>query len=158
MSKPIIKPCLVPSRSELHQAIHGRVLEVVKELLDAELTAFLGTEAYERSADRRGYRHGAESRRLTTEYGRVEVKVPRGRVQQPDGTTKEFQGTVLPRYARRTRRVDEAILGAYLAGANTRCNLPQYSPLPWHSSLRDRSSVLAQRYVTERSRVAVSFS
>ncbi len=120
MSKPTIQPCLAPTRSELHQAIHGKVLEVVKELLDAELTAVVGSERYERSEARRGYRHGAESRRLTTQHGPLEVRVPRARLRQPDGSTTEFQGTVLPRYARRTRRVDKAILGAYLAGANTR--------------------------------------
>ena len=46
--------------------------------------------------------------------------MPRGRIEEEDGSTREFQSQVLPRYARRTRRVDEAILGAYLAGANTR--------------------------------------
>jgi putative transposase len=41
-------------------------------------------------------------------------------VQQPDGSTKEFRSEILPRYTRRTREVDEAILSCYLAGANTR--------------------------------------
>ena len=36
------------------------------------------------------------------------------------GRSREFRSQVIPRYARRTRQVDEAILGAYLAGANTR--------------------------------------
>jgi transposase-like protein len=96
------------------------VLEVVEVLLGAELTAVVGSAPYERSEARRGYRHGTERRQLTTHYGPVEVPVPRGRLRQPDGSTTEFQSTVLPRYGRRTRQVDEAILGAYLAGANTR--------------------------------------
>jgi transposase-like protein len=37
-----------------------------------------------------------------------------------DGASHEFQSKVLPRYARRTERVDEAILSAYLGGVNTR--------------------------------------
>lgn len=45
--------------------------------------------------------------------------MPRGRIQTPTGTA-EFQSTVLPQYARRTREVDEAVLGCYLAGANSR--------------------------------------
>jgi putative transposase len=120
MGKPTMQPCLVPSRDDVHRAIHARVLEVVEVLLDAELTAVVGSGPYERSEARQGYRHGAERRRLTTEYGPVEVAVPRARLHQPDGSTTEFQGRVLPRYSRRTRQVDEAILGAYLAGANTR--------------------------------------
>jgi len=120
MSKPTIQASLLPTRCEVHQAIRGKVLEVVKALLDAELTALLGSERYERAEDRRGYRHGAEPRRLTTQHGPLELRVPRGRLRQPDGSSTEFQSTVLPRYSRRTRQVDEAILGAYLAGANTR--------------------------------------
>ncbi len=46
--------------------------------------------------------------------------MPRGRIAVDGGGTREFQSAVVPRYARRTRKVDEAILGAYLAGANTR--------------------------------------
>ena len=120
MSKLTMQTALVPSRDEVHQAIHARVLEVVEMLLGAELTAVVGSEPYERSAARRGYRHGTERRRLTTHYGPADVRVPRGRLPQPDGSTAEFQSTVLPRYSRRTRQVDEAILGTYLAGANTR--------------------------------------
>jgi transposase-like protein len=37
-----------------------------------------------------------------------------------DGATTEFRSEILPRYARRTREVDEAILGVYLAGTNSR--------------------------------------
>jgi transposase-like protein len=40
-------------------------------------------------------------------------------VQTATGTA-EFQSAVLPRYARRTREVDDAVLGCYLAGANSR--------------------------------------
>ena len=36
------------------------------------------------------------------------------------GETTEFRSELLPRYARRTREVDEAILGTYLSGANSR--------------------------------------
>ena len=35
-------------------------------------------------------------------HGPVALKVPRGRVSQPDGPTTEFESVVLPRYARRT--------------------------------------------------------
>jgi transposase-like protein len=48
------------------------------------------------------------------------LRVPRGRAHNDDGTTKEFRSQLLPRYARRTRDVDAAILGSYLAGVNSR--------------------------------------
>jgi len=57
---------------------------------------------------------------VTTEVGAQTLAVPRGRIVEEDGSTREFQSEVLPRYARRTRKVDETILGVYLAGGNTR--------------------------------------
>jgi len=95
----------------------------------------LGADRYERTEVRKGSRNGEKRRVITTEYGHAELSVPRGRVLEPDGTTREFQSEVLPRYARRTRRVNEAILGAYLAGANTRRIRKALAPLLGEANL-----------------------
>lgn len=108
---------VVRLRQDISTLLHRKVLEAV---LDEELTAVLGSVRYERSDQRCGYRNGHEVRRVTTEYGPQTLQVPRSRIAQGDGRTREFQSEILPHYARRTRKVDEAILGAYLAGANTR--------------------------------------
>ena len=58
---------------------------------------------------------------MTTSVGTRELRVPRARVRDEEtGETTEFKSELLPRYARRTREVDEAILGTYLSGANSR--------------------------------------
>jgi transposase-like protein len=113
-------PAVIPLRLELQGLLRKRILATIEEILDEELHAALGCERHERSEERRGYRNGARCRRITTEVGAVTMRVPRGRLQRSDGSSAEFESYVLPRYARRTRRVDEAILGTYLAGANTR--------------------------------------
>lgn len=107
-------------RQDISTLLRRRVLEAVESVLEEELAQALGTGRYERSEERRGYRNGHETRRITTELGPQTLEVPRGRIVEDDGRTREFQSEVVPRYARRTRKVDEAILGAYLAGANTR--------------------------------------
>ncbi len=107
-------------RQDVSCLLRRRVLEAVESVLEEELAQALGTGRYERSEERRGYRNGHEARRITTELGPQTLEVPRGRIVEDDGSTREFQSEVVPRYARRTRKVDEAILGAYLAGANTR--------------------------------------
>ena len=66
------------------------------------------------------YRNGRVERTLTTPNGTRTVRVPRGRIAGTDGATAEFHSQVLPRYARRTREIDEAILGCYLGGVNSR--------------------------------------
>ena len=107
-------------RRRIRDLLRDRLLEVVEVVLAEELSQALGSESYERTAGRRGYRNGVEVRRLTTAAGTRELRVPRGRVEQQDGSTGEFRSEILPRYARRTREIDEAILSCYLAGANSR--------------------------------------
>jgi transposase-like protein len=111
---------IVRFRQDIQTRLRQRVREAIETMLDEELAEALGCEAYERSEGRCGYRNGSEQRSLTTEIGTREVRVPRGRLQQGDGTTTEFRSELLPRYARRTKVIDEAILGIYLAGANSR--------------------------------------
>lgn len=111
---------VIPLRLELRELLRSKILRRIEELLEAELTEALGCDRHERTEERQGYRNGKGERLLTTELGPVRVRVPRGRVEQADGTTSEYRSGVLPRYARRTRKVDATILGVYLAGGNTR--------------------------------------
>src|ERR1700674_6105564 len=46
--------------------------------------------------------------------------MPRARVRTAEGATVEWRSELVPRYQRRSERVDEAILGVYLSGTNTR--------------------------------------
>lgn len=111
---------IVRFRQDIQCKLRQRVREAIEMVLDEELAEALGCEAYERREGRRGYRNGSEQRPLTTEVGTREVRVPRGRLRRDDGTSTEFRSELLPRYARRTRVIDAAILGIYLAGANSR--------------------------------------
>lgn len=111
---------VVQFRQDVRERIRSRIREAIDTVLEEELTEALGSESYERSQGRRGYRNGARERLVTTEAGTRVLRVPRARVAQEDGSTREFRSEVLPRYARRSRVVDELILGAYLAGANSR--------------------------------------
>jgi len=125
---------------EVRQLLRRRMLEAIELLLDEELTAGLGCGPYERSGERCGYRNGSERRRITTEVGLAELEAPRGRVWRPDGSTAEFRSRILPRYARRSRQVDEALMGAYLAGVNTRRIRRALEPLVGEAHL-SRSAV-----------------
>jgi transposase-like protein len=111
---------LVAFRQDVHKLLRRRVLEAMEIVLEEELSEALGSSRYERSESRRGYRNGFEKRTVTTSLGAEEIEIPRGRVFKPDGETAEFQSELLPRYARRTQAVDDAVLGVYLAGGNSR--------------------------------------
>ena len=64
--------------------------------------------------------NGATQRVVTTAPGLQTLRVPRARVRDGTGATREFTSELLPRYQRRTREVTAAILNVYLAGANSR--------------------------------------
>ena len=107
-------------RHEVERQLRQHIREAVEVTLEEELAAALGSSRHERTDGRRGYRHGTVARRLTTSDGLRVITVPRGRVDSAEGTTAEFRSELLPRYARRTRDVDDAILSCYLAGVNSR--------------------------------------
>jgi len=50
----------------------------------------------------------------------VTISVPRARLNEANGTRREWHSEVLPRYARMTKQVEAVIAGAYLSGTNTR--------------------------------------
>ena len=51
--------------------LRGLVERVVQQVLDAEMSSFLGAGSYERSAERRGWRKGFKPR-----VGKLELLVP----------------------------------------------------------------------------------
>ncbi len=106
----------------IETGIRERVRGFIQELLEQELTAALGDRAkHERAAETpKGYRDGTRERQLTGSFGTVQLSVPRARLAEEDGGTREWRSAALPRYARRTRQVEALIAGAYLAGTNTR--------------------------------------
>src|SRR5436190_8887227 len=67
-----------------------------------------------------GHRHGHRSRSLMGTFGRVEIAVPRARLDTAEGKTAEWKSKGLRAYQRRTKQADALIAGAYLGGTNTR--------------------------------------
>lgn len=104
----------------LRASLSAKVREAVEELLQAELDEVLGAVRHQRTGERKGYRNGSYERQLVTESGRLELTVPRARILDETGTTREHTSEILPKYERRNGRVNEAIVACYLAGANTR--------------------------------------
>jgi putative transposase len=100
-------------------------------MIEGELEASLSRPRYgrQRKADSEnadgpsgisGHRHGHRSRSLLGTFGRVEIAVPRARLDTAEGKTSEWKSTALRAYQRRTKQADSLIAGAYLAGTNTR--------------------------------------
>jgi putative transposase len=103
----------------LGELIHVTVRRAIEVAVDEELTAALGAPRYERCGSRCGYRNGFKPRTLTGPTGPLALAVPRATVFTPTGP-REWTSALLPRYQRRLREVNEAVVATYLAGGNTR--------------------------------------
>ena len=97
-----------------------RIRDTIEEIVEEELVAALGAGPSSRVSERRGYRHGTRERTLTTTLGTATFGMPRARLEAADGSRREWRSETIRRYERRTAHLDEAILGVYLCGANTR--------------------------------------
>lgn len=112
---------LVFGPDTIEAEMRRRVRQTIEAIVKEELEAALGAGKSARVGDERsGYRHGSRERTLTTSLGPATIRMPRARIRRVDGATSEWRSETVRRYQRRTVRVDEAILGVYLAGTNTR--------------------------------------
>lgn len=133
----------------LSELARSHVRQALCQVAEAELTAFLGAGVYARTVARRGYRNGTKSRTLTTSFGPTEIAVPRASIFDGERFL-EWQSQIIPRYARRTREVDAALLGLYFGGVNTRRVNRAIRPLlkdsPLSKSAVSRVTVQLQAY------------
>jgi transposase-like protein len=104
----------------LTEALRRDVRQKVERLLSEEIDAALGAGSYERVASRVGYRNGSKAREINTPLGKKIISVPRGEYFEEHGGAKEWHSHILPRYAKRAKSVDAALIGMYLGGVNTR--------------------------------------
>jgi putative transposase len=115
----------------IESGVRNRVREFIETMMEDELEAALSRPRYARRAppsgkeaskaeSGSGHRHGHRSRSLLGTFGRVEIAMPRARLNTPEGKTREWKSKALSAYQRRTLAADAVIAGTYLAGTNTR--------------------------------------
>jgi putative transposase len=108
-------------KGTLEELMRERIRSTIEAIIDEELVAALGAARSQRRGPVRvGYRHGKRERTLTASLGPTTIAMPRARLEGEDGRRREWRSGIIARYQRRTERVDEAILGVYLSGTNTR--------------------------------------
>jgi putative transposase len=111
--------------------LRDRAREFLQAMLEAELDEGLGRSRYvrrvapsreesEKTAGVAGHRHGHRTRLLLGTFGKMEIAMPRARLNTADGKTTEWKSGMLRAYQRRTLAADALIAGCYLAGTNTR--------------------------------------
>jgi transposase-like protein len=100
---------LSSDRDFLKQAVK----DALQEVLEGEMTEFLGAAPRERTDGRSGYRAGYYNRGLVTRIGKLELRVPRDR-------SGEFSTALFERYARSEKALVAALAEMYVQGVSTR--------------------------------------
>jgi putative transposase len=94
--------------------VRENVGRYLSDLMETELTGFLGRGRYERLEGERNHRNGSYGRRYTLKgIGQIGVEVPRDR-------KGEFRSQVIPRSKRYEDCLREDLCGMFLAGVSTR--------------------------------------
>jgi putative transposase len=115
----------------IEAGLRDRTREFLQAMFEGELDGVLARSRYARRGKSQsgdatdtsgvtGHRHGHRSRSLLGTFGQVKIKLPRARLNTPDGNTMEWKSQTLRAYQRRTLLVETLIAGSYLAGVNTR--------------------------------------
>lgn len=102
-----------PVWDSLDEFVRARVQEMVQQLLEAEVTEYLGrTKSERREMGERGYRNGyGKPRRLTLANGTIEVRRPRIRDLEA-----RFESQILPLFLRQTKGITALLPELYLHG------------------------------------------
>ena len=104
-----------PEWEQLEDWVRSQVQRLIQELLEEEVTVFLGRakSALRSDSDNdTGYRNGyGRARRLTLSSGTIQLRRPRVR-----DTEEQFESRLLPLFVNRTRKVAELIPELYLHG------------------------------------------
>ena len=105
-----------PEWEQLEDWVRSQVQRLIQELLEEEVTAFLGRAKSALRSDSdsdTGYRNGyGRARRLTLSSGTIQLRRPRVR-----DTEEQFESRLLPLFVNRTRKVAELIPELYLHGS-----------------------------------------
>lgn len=109
LAEEIIKKYDAKTGKDLNQIMRDFMGPIIQKMLEAEMEAKIGYQKNERS-DVDNYRNGYyPERTINTDYGRMDVKVPRDR-------NKEIESDLLPKYSRNINGFEDKVIKMYGLG------------------------------------------
>ncbi|MCM3274344.1 IS256 family transposase [Paenibacillus elgii] len=102
------------SAEDIQRTLKELFAEVLQEALEAELDTHLGYEKHDvKNKQTRNSRNGYSKKTVTSEYGDVEIEVPRDRLG-------EFEPVVVKKNQTNVTGIEEQIIALYAKGVSTR--------------------------------------
>jgi transposase-like protein len=133
--------------SHLDEMVRDTVEETINKMPDAEADKLCNAKRYEHTESRTDTRVGSYRRKLETEAGVVNLKVPRLR-------KATLETVIIERYRRRESSFEETLIQMYLAGVSVRRIEDIKRPSPWAGQgkeitrLRELYSKMCARFLT----------
>ncbi|MEC0213531.1 IS256 family transposase, partial [Paenibacillus ehimensis] len=102
------------SAEDIQRTLKELFADVLQEALEAELDTHLGYERHDvKNKQTRNSRNGYSKKTVTSEYGDVEIEVPRDRLG-------EFEPVVVKKNQTNVTGIEEQIIALYAKGVSTR--------------------------------------
>jgi len=112
--KEMVKEQKFTSTDQIMETIKDMFSDILQEVLQCEIDEQLGYEKHQRRSEGpSNYRNGSTKRKLKTQFGEVEVSVPRDR-------NGSYEPQILDKYQRNVDGLEEKILSLYAHGMSTR--------------------------------------
>ena len=102
------------NQDKINDLLRQEIERAVNDLLEAELTAYFGYDPYARSGwNSSNFRNGAYYRKIDTQFGKIEIPVPRDR-------NGKFHQHTLPDYKQHSDVLEDMVIKLYSKGVTTR--------------------------------------
>ncbi len=114
IAKKMIKNGDVKSAFDVEEKLRKSFGKIIKSMLEAEMDEHLGNNKYKHEESKQdNYRNGYSKKKLKSNMGEVEIKIPRDR-------KSEFEPVVVPKHSRDISRLETQIIELYGMGNTTR--------------------------------------
>ncbi len=128
LEKRVPREILAELIEEGTEAFRGILEKLFNVAMQLERSEFLGAEAYERTASRRGYRNGFKGKRIQTRVGELHLEIPQVRGLR-------FYPKSLERGCRSEKALKLAIAEMYVMGVSTRKVTRDHGAAVWVGDL-----------------------
>jgi len=144
----LLKDGNIKTLKDVQETLKSMFGDVIKEMLEAELTETLGYEKNERSEMlRENSRNGYRSKNIRTSQGEMEIEMPRDR-------NGEYEPIIIPNGTKDISELEEKIINMYSIGMTTRDISNQIEEMYGFEVSAEMVSRITNKFITDNKRLA----
>lgn len=103
----------INSAKDIADALKDMFSDTLQTIVDAEFDTHMGYEKHNNIVEKENYRNGTYDRTLKSEFGNLNLNMPRDR-------NAEFESTLIPKNKRDVSGLEDKVINLYASGLSTR--------------------------------------